>query len=154
MRRLRAWSRNPGQKAVTTPKVHLLDSGLAASLSGLRAGDWVDNRGPMGPLLESFVVQQLTAQAAWTDPDLKLWHYRDHQKVEVDAVLTRGRDVWGVEVKAAASADPRDGRGLRQLAEACGQNFRGGALLYTGDSVLPLGDGRMLAVPMRELWER
>ena len=154
VRRLRAWSRNPSKKVVTTPKVHLLDSGLAASLSGLRAGDWVDNRGPMGPLLESFVVQQLTAQAAWTDPDLKLWHYRDHQKVEVDAVLTRGRDVWGVEVKAAASADPRDGRGLRQLAEACGQNFRGGALLYTGDSVLPLGDGRMLAVPMRELWER
>lgn len=154
VRRLRAWPRNPGKKAVTTPKVHLIDSGLAASLSGLRASDRVDNRGPMGPLLESFVVQQLAAQAAWTDPDLKLRHYRDHQKVEVDAVLTRGRDVWGVEIKAAASADPRDGRGLRQLAEACGQNFRGGALLYTGDSTLPLGDKRMLAVPMRELWER
>ena len=50
---LRAWRRHPVQQAVTTPKVHLLDSGLAASLPGLRAGDRVDSRGPMGPLLES-----------------------------------------------------------------------------------------------------
>ena len=41
----------------------MIDSGLAASISGLRAGGWVDNRGPMGPLLESFMVQQLAAQA-------------------------------------------------------------------------------------------
>ena len=154
VRRLRAWSRNPSRKAVTTPKVHMIDSGLAASLSGLRAGDWVDNRGPMGPLLESFVVQQLAAQAAWTDPDLKLWHYRDHHGAEAAAVLTRGRDVWGVEVKASASAGPGDGRGLARLAADCGKDFRGGVVLYAGDSVLPLGGGRMLAVPVKELWER
>ena len=154
VRRLRAWSRNPSKKLVAAPKVHMIDSGMAASLAELRATGWIDNRGPMGPLLESFVVQQLAAQAAWTDSGLKLRHYRDHQKVEVDAVLTRGRDVWGIEVKTAASADPRDGRGLRQLAEACGENFRGGVLLYAGDSTLPLGDERMLAVPLRELWER
>ena len=153
VRRLRAWRRNPAKKAVTTPKVHLLDSGLAASLSGLRAADWVDNRGPMGPLLESFVVQQLAAQAAWTDSDLKLWHYRDHRGAEVDAVLTRGRDVWGIEVKANTGAGPKDGRGLRRLAEDCGERFRGGVVLYAGDSVLPLGGG-LLAVPLKELWER
>ena len=68
-------------------------------------------------------------------------------------MLTRGRDVWGVEVKAAASADPGDGRGLARLAETCGRNFRGGTVLYAGDSVLPLGDGRILAVPVRELWK-
>ena len=154
VRRLRAWRRNPAQKAVTTPKVHLLDSGLAASLSGLRAGDWVGNRGPMGPLLESFVVQQLAAQAAWTDADIKLWHYRDHRGAEAAAVLARGREVWGIEVKASSSAGPGAGRGLRRLAEDCGERFRGGVVLYAGDSTLPLGDRRMLAVPVKELWER
>ena len=154
VRRLRAWRWHPAQRVVAVPKVHMFDSGMAASLTERRAADWIDNRGPMGPLLESFVVQQLTAQAAWTDPDLKLWHYRDHRGAEVAAVLTRGRNVWGVGVKAAASADPGDGRGLRRLAETCGKNFRDGVVLYAGDSVLPLGDRRMLAVPMKELWER
>ena len=90
----------------------------------------------MGPLLESFAVQQLAAQAAQTDPDLRLWRYRDHHGAEAGAVLSRGRDVWGVEVKASAIAGPGNGRGLRQLAETCGQNFRGGALLYTFNTFL------------------
>ena len=56
-----------------------------------------------GHLLESFVVQQLMAQATWTDPDLRFWHYRDKDQVEVDLVITRGRKTWGVEAKAAAT---------------------------------------------------
>jgi hypothetical protein len=38
------------------------------------------------------VVQQLIAQAGWTDADLRLWHYRDKDQVEVALVITRGRD--------------------------------------------------------------
>lgn len=38
----------------------------------------------MGHLLESFVVQQIDAQAAWTDQDLRFWHNRDKDQVEVD----------------------------------------------------------------------
>jgi hypothetical protein len=40
---------------------------------------------------DAFVVQQLIAQAGWTDPDLRFWHYRDKDQVEVDVVVTRGR---------------------------------------------------------------
>ena len=108
----------------------------------------------MGPLLESFVVRQLAVQAAWTNADIKFWHYRDHRGAEAAAVLARGREVWGVEVKASSSPGPGAGRGLRRLAEDCGERFRGGVVLYAGDSTLPLGDRRMLAVPMKELWER
>ena len=38
------------------PKVHLIDSELAASTSGLTAADWLEQRDRMGHLLESFVV--------------------------------------------------------------------------------------------------
>ena len=107
----------------------------------------------MGPLLESFAVQQLAAQAAWTDSDLRLWRHWDRRGIEVAATRSRDRDGWGVEIKASASAGPRDGRSLRQLAADCGENFRGGVVLYAGDSMLPLGGGRVLAVPVRELWE-
>ena len=77
VRRLPAWRRNPANRLVTSPKLHLLDCGLAATLAGLSADHWLSGRDRMGHLLESFVVQQLAAQAAWTDPDLRFWHYRD-----------------------------------------------------------------------------
>ena len=110
VRRLPAWRRNPANRLVTSPKLHLLDSGLAATLAGLTAEHWLSNRDRMGHLLESFVVQQLVAQAAWTDPDLRFWHYRDKDQVEVDVVVTRGSKTWGVEVKAGSSIGSGDGR--------------------------------------------
>ena len=154
VRRLPAWRRNPANRLVTAPKAHLLDSGLAATLAGLSVDHWLSARDRMGHLLESFVVQQLVAQAAWTDPDLRFWHYRDKDGVEVDVVLTRGATVWGVEVKAAATISPGDGRGLARLADRCGGDFAAGVLLYAGRDLLPLGDPRMRAVPLSALWER
>src|SRR3990170_393516 len=58
VRRLPAWHRNPASRLIKSPKVHLLDSGLAATLAGLEASDWSAQRGRFGHLLESFVVQQ------------------------------------------------------------------------------------------------
>ena len=154
VRRLPAWHRNTAKRLIRSPKVHLLDSGLAATLADLTVADWLNNRDRMGHLLESFVVQQLTAQAAWTDPDLRFWHYRDKDRVEVDVVITRGRKTWGIEVKAAASVTSRDWRGLARLSDRCGKDFERGILFYEGRDMLPLPDKRMLAVPLSELWQR
>ena len=153
VRRLPPWHRNQASRLIKSPKVHVLDSGLAATLTGLTAADWSTQRSRFGHLLESFVVQQLVAQAGWTDPDLRFWHYRDKDQVEVDLVITRGRQTWGVEVKSAVTATPADGQGLRRLAEQCGADYQGGALLYAGDSAFALGDGRNLAVPLTRLWD-
>ena len=154
VRRLPAWRRNPDNRLVASPKVHFLDSGLAATLGGLTADHWLSGRDRMGHLLESFVVQQIVAQAAWTDPDLRFWHYRDKDRVEVDVVLARGTKTWGIEVKAGVAIGSGDGRRLRRLADRCGDDFESGVLLYAGRDVLPLGDRRMFAVPLSELWER
>jgi len=153
VRRLPPWHRNQASRLIKSPKVHLLDSGLAATLTGLTAADWSTQRDRFGHLLESFVVQQLVAQAGWTDPDLRFWHYRDKDQVEVDLVITRGRQTWGVEVKSAVTVTPADGQGLRRLAEQCGVDYQGGVLLYAGDSAFVLDDRPNLAMPLARLWE-
>lgn len=139
---------------VKNPKIHLLDSGLAATLSDLKTSQWMTRRECFGHLLESFVVQQLTTQAGWTDPDLRFWHYRDHDQVEVDLVITRGQETWGIEVKASSSLSNRDGKGLRRLADRCGKNFQGGIVFYNGNSTFRLADHRFFAVPLKKLWDK
>lgn len=153
IRRLQPWHRNEAKRLIKTPKLHFADSGLAATLAGITSEDWRERRERFGHLLESWVVQQLLTQAGWTDPDLRFWHYRDKDQLEVDLVITRGRHTWGVEVKSSMTALPGDGRGLHRLAEQCGKDFRGGAVLYAGTSVLPLDAARSLAVPLAQLWE-
>jgi predicted AAA+ superfamily ATPase len=153
VRRLQPWHRNHAKRLIKSPKVHVVDSGLAATLSALSADDHAAQRTKFGHLLESFVVQQLIAQAGWTDPDLRFWHYRDKDLVEVDLVITRGNETWGVEVKSALTATPADGHGLRRLAEQCGSDYRGGVVLYAGSSTFGLGNARDLAVPLARLWD-
>jgi predicted AAA+ superfamily ATPase len=153
VRRLQPWHRNHAKRLTKSPKVHVVDSGLAATLSALTTSDHAGQRTRFGHLLESFVVQQLIAQAGWTDPDLRFWHYRDKDLVEVDLVITRGNETWGVEVKSALTATPADGHGLRRLAEQCGSDYRGGVVLYAGSSTFGLGNARDLAVPLARLWD-
>ena len=95
VRKLPAWHRNRAKRLIKTPKVHIVDSGLATSLMGLTIDQWLTNGTEFGALLESFVVQQLICQADWTDRELRFSHYRDKDQVEVDLVIERGRDVWG-----------------------------------------------------------
>ena len=153
IRRLAPWHRNSAKRLIKTPKVHLVDSGLASSLSGISTDDWLTRRDKFGHLLESFILQQLIAQSGWTDPDLRFWHYRDKDQVEVDVVLSRGSKVWGVEVKASATLHHSDGNGLRRLAAQAGNDFQSGIVFYDGASILQLGCPQILAVPIELLWE-
>jgi len=153
VRRLQPWHRNHAKRLIKSPKVHMVDSGLASTLANLDAGDWTTERSRFGHMLESFVVQQVIAQAGWTDPDLRFWHYRDKDQVEVDLVITRGRETWGVEVKSAVTVTAEDGRGLAHLAERCGDSYRGGVLLHAGDGSFALRAPRTIAVPLARLWE-
>lgn len=153
VRRVPAWHRNATKRLTKSPKVHLCDSGLAAMLSGLTQDEWLSERSRFGHLLESFVLQQLIAQAGWTDPDLRFWHYRDKDQMEVDVVISRGSKVWAAEIKAARSVGDSDTKGLQRLMALEGKNFQGGIVLYDGDSVLPLCGGTFLAVPISKLWE-
>jgi uncharacterized protein len=153
IRRLPAWHKNESNRLIKTPKIHLVDSGLAATFCNLQASEWNNFSSDFGPLLETFVVQQLITQATWLDEDLRFSHYRDKDQVEVDLVIEQGKKIWGVEVKKAASIQAKDGAGLARLAAQAGSQFQGGILLYTGNNYLPLAQKNCFAVPMSALWE-
>lgn len=152
IRRLPSWQRNHANRLIKAPKIHLVDSGLSATLAGLDEDSWRDDRSRMGHLLESFVVQQIVSQVGWTNEDLQYQHYRDKDQLEVDLVITQGKKTWGIEVKASSSVSTRDTRGLKRLADICGEHFQGGVVLYNGEDTLPLSDSRLLAVPLSQLW--
>jgi predicted AAA+ superfamily ATPase len=153
VRRLPAWHRNSAKRLIKAPKLHVCDSGLCGTLAELRAEEWIVKRHSFGHLLESAILQELIAQSSWTDPDLRFWHYRDKDQVEVDCVITRGQQVWGVEIKASATVGRSDTKGLRRLAANSGQDFQAGIVFYDGQSCLPLGDSKYWAVPISKLWE-
>lgn len=153
LERLPPWHSNRGSRLVKTPKLHMSDSGLACNLLGLSADDLENDRTLLGPLLETFVYQELRRMASWNARDHDFFHFRDRDGVEVDIVIERGASALaGVEVKAAASVSAADFRGLRKLREAAGKRFAGGVVLYDGEVSASFGEG-LYAVPIGALWE-
>lgn len=149
---LPAWHRNHAKRLIKSPKLHLVDTGLAAALARLEPKQWLTDAERFGALLESHVIEQLIAQGGWLDSDLRFYHYRDKDQVEVDLVIERGHEVWGVEIKRAASIQAKDATGLARLAEQAGKGFRGGMLIYTGRHCLELQVPGCFAVPIGMLW--
>ena len=150
--RLPAWHNNQAKRLVKAPKIHLVDSGLTSALNNLKANGWHGFSTNFGPILESFVVQQIRAQAEWLDEPIRLSHYRDKDQVEVDLVIEQGRNVYGIEVKKAISIREKDGEGLMRLAHQAGKHFKGGVLIYCGNNALPLKTKNCFAVPINWLW--
>jgi predicted AAA+ superfamily ATPase len=153
IKRIPAWSRNVSARAIGTPKLAFVDSGIAANLLGADTRSLLRPGGQFGPLLEGFVLMELARQLTWSRQRAELFHYRTKDKVEVDAVLeNRQGKVVGIEVKASSTVGPGDFRGLRHLADRIGDDFVTGIVLYTGTQTLSFGP-RMRAMPVGTLWE-
>ena len=125
---------------------------LAAHLNNLGAAPGHAADEAAGRLLENFVIMELFKQAGWSRRRPRLFHYRTHDQRAVDVVLEdRAGSVVGVEVKATRAVSERTFTGLRDLAQAAGDRFVRGIVLYAGGSVVPFGE-RLHAVPCSALW--
>lgn len=144
-----AWSTNLTARIVRRPKLSLTDTGLAARLLGGRL-----RRDPelAGRLLETFVVEELRAQAEWSQTRPSLFHFRDRDGAEVDLILESGDGrIVGVEVKAGATVRAEDLGGLRLLEQRLGVDFAAGLVLCTAPEPRHLG-GRLWMLPVSALW--
>jgi predicted AAA+ superfamily ATPase len=151
---LPSWSDNLTRRETDRPKVALMDTGLVARLNNVTA----DALGPArvsdlaGDLFETFVAGELRRSLGWAERSASLFHFRNRDGVEVDIVIEDDdRNVAGVEVKASATVDGSDFKGLRYLQQRLGDRFTHGVVLYTGDKALPFGE-RLSAVPLQGLW--
>ena len=148
---LPAWYSNLGKKLVKTSKLVMNDSGLLTTLLAVDAAR-LENTPLCGAVIENFVIMELKKQISWSDTAAAMLHYRTQSGQEVDVVLedTAGRIV-GIEIKSAKSVGGQDFRGLQSLAEASGNSFLRGIVLYGGSEIIPFGRN-LFAMPIDSLW--
>jgi len=144
---LQPWHSNRLSRLIKTPKMHLADTGLACALLGVNGQTLWKDKALLGQLLETFIYQELRKYADWHDEDLKFYHFRNKDKVEVDIIIERGRQLAGIEIKASATVTQSDFKGLKKLKDACSEQFSAGVVFYDGESILPFGEN-LFAVPI------
>ncbi|MGL5930085.1 MAG: ATP-binding protein [Dermatophilaceae bacterium] len=154
--RLPGWGKTLRSRVSVRPKVHLVDSGLAARLLRITPAKLATAEpaalSDFGNLLETFVVGELRKQVSWLDEQVTLGHWRTSDDTEVD-VLAEFDDgqVVAFEVKANQRATGADITGLRQLRDTLGPRFHAGVVLTTGQRTYTYED-RIHVMPIDRLW--
>lgn len=154
--RLPAWGKSLRARSTRSPKIHVVDSGLAAWLLRINEAKLATldptTLTEFGNLLETFVVGELRKQASWLTEAVHLGHWRTADGDEVDLVLERSDGaVLAVEVKAGERVSGHDFSALRKLRESLGERFIAGVAMSTGPRSYTYED-RLHVLPIDRLW--
>jgi uncharacterized protein len=153
---LPAFARTLGARLAKTPKTHLIDSGIAAHLLGVNQRR-LELRQPaalteFGHVLETFAVNEILKQAAWSETTVRFSHLRSADQKEVDLVAeSRDGSVAGIEIKASTTVKEVDFTGLRLMLDRLGDDFKAGVLLNLGNRSYRYDD-RLYVVALDRLW--
>jgi predicted AAA+ superfamily ATPase len=152
---LPAWSTSITTRAKRRPKIVLVDTGLAANLSGLgpQAFEPASDGVAAGAMFDTFVTTEVIKQATWSDRTVDLSYFRDRAGAEIDLIVEdrHSGEIAGLEIKLTSTPTARHARHLAMLRDKLGDRFRTGLVVHAGPQVLPLGD-RLWAVPVSALW--
>ncbi|MBC8440370.1 MAG: ATP-binding protein [Deltaproteobacteria bacterium] len=156
VKRIHPYVKNRARRqSIGMAKLHMVDTGLACYLLGLKKKQQLLDSPFYGGVLESFFVMECYKHMMWAKETMSLYHFRDKRKNEVDIVLEQadGRLI-GIEVKASDTIRQNDFKGLKKLAELTMNQFKYGLVFYTGSRLMPFGDGCNLyfAVPLSILF--
>lgn len=151
IKRIPPWHDKRLYRLTRSPKVHIVDPGLAAHLLETDKVSLACDASMVGQLLETFVATELLPHLETAAQRTSLMHFRDRTGREVDLVLERSGRFVGLEVKSSTVARRRDAIHLTWLKAQLGERFSFGAVLYTGQIPFEIED-RIWALPLSALW--
>lgn len=103
---LQPYSNNITKRAVKTPKLYFLDTGLAAYLTKWNTPDVLKNGAMAGAFFESFVLSEIVKSYYNKGIlELPLYFYRDKDMNEIDLLIEENGILYPIEMKK--HADPR-----------------------------------------------
>lgn len=111
------YSRNKTRNMVSTPKLHMLDTGLAAFLTGWTSPEVLLNGAKAGAFFESWCVAEILKSYVNAGETPNFYYYRDKDKNEIDLVIERNGKIYPVEFKKAAAVSKSDVKHFNKLAD-------------------------------------
>jgi len=144
--RLSPYLRNRASRLIKSPKLYIGDSGLASYLAGFHPTDFLPGEPLMGPLFETYVVQNLLSILVTRWGGARPYFWTVQGRYEVDFVIEEGNSCMAIEIKSGARWEERDLSGLKAFLSATPQ-CRAAILGYNGKDAVKLGE-RIWALPL------
>lgn len=149
---LPAWKLKSSTKQVQQSKFYFFDCGVTRALSGRLP--YPPTSEESGPLLETFILNELRACLSYTGKNYPLYFWRNYDGTEVDILCETTTGFVAIEIKASPRWDKRFNRGLHRIKQALGKDKTTCYGVYLGERPALWDDIRILPVFefLKRLW--
>lgn len=138
---LKPYSNNITKRAVKTPKLYFLDTGLAAYLTKWNTPDVLRNGAMAGAFFENFVIAEVIKSyynAGIIDPPL--YFYRDKSMNEIDLLIENNGILYPLEMKKHSDPQKKDIDAFGVLDNIPGMKRGSGGVICLYDSLVTMHD--------------
>ena len=138
---LQPYSNNMLSRAIKSPKIIFLDTGLCAYLCGWSSKETLENSSTSGQFLETFVISEIikNMRNVIRNINYKIYYYRDRDQKEIDLIFEVNNTIYPFEIKKTASPN-RSMINNFKILENKGLNIGNGGLLCFYPDVLSLDE--------------
>lgn len=145
---LQPYSNNITKRAIKTPKLYFLDTGLAAYLTKWNTPDVLKNGAMAGAFFESFVVSEIVKSYYNKGIlELPLYFYRDKDMNEIDLLIEENGTLYPIEMKKHADPQKKDIEAFDLLDKIPGVKRGSGGVVCLYDKLITLrGADRVIPV--------
>ena len=133
---------NITKRAIKTPKIYFLDTGLMAFLTRWHTSEQIEAGAMAGAFFETFIFCEILKSFynAGIDPKNYLYFYRDKDDNEIDFIIIYNNKLHPLEVKKKSNPNLGDIKAFRFIEANEIYERSNGAVICTNDAVVPLNN--------------
>lgn len=138
---LQPYYNNITKRAVKTPKLYFLDTGLAAYLTKWNNPEVLEAGAMAGAFFESFVISEILKSyynAGILDPSI--YYYRDKDGKEIDILIEQNGVLYPIEIKKTANPSKEHIESFLALEKLNGLTIGSGGVICMYDKITNLND--------------
>ena len=139
------------KRAIKTPKLYFLDTGLAAYLTRWSSPEVLKSGAMAGAFFESFVVSEIIKSyynAGISDPPI--YFYRDKDMNEIDLLIENNGTLHPIEIKKHADPQKSDAKAFRLIDSIPNVKKGQGGIVCLYDNLVTLTEG-VKVIPIKYL---
>ena len=144
---LEPYYNNIMKRAVKTPKIYFLDTGLAAYLTKWKNKDVLESGSMSGNFFENFVVAEII-KSYYNKGELRppIYYYRDKDKKEIDLIIEQNGTLYPIEIKKSANPNKSMIENFEVLKNVNDKKIGDGGVICMYDNVVNLDENNR-AIP-------
>ena len=145
---LQPYEKNVSNRAIKTPKIYFMDTGLVCFLVGWTSSQVAMNGAMSGGLFENFVVSEIIKSYYNAGHEIeKIFFYRDKDKREIDLIIEKDNTLYPIEIKKSARPGIEMAKHFPVLSKLAGISVGQGCIICQCDKSSYLSDD-VVALPI------